>query len=148
MSITPFGQDGPKASYADSDLVILAAGGPLVLTGDDDRPPVRLSVPQAYPHASAAAAAAAMIALYESLRSGQGQHLDISAQQAVAQATQATLLAAPLGDADSRRMSGGAKLGDIPIRLVWPAKGRPCGDYLSVWLGRRPLHPAPDGLDV
>ena len=122
VSITPFGQDGPKASYADSDLVILAAGGPLVLTGDDDRPPVRLSVPQAYPHASAAAAAAAMIALYESLHSGQGQHLDISAQQAVAQATQSTLLAAPLGDADSRRMSGGAKLGDIPIRLVWPAK--------------------------
>ena len=63
-----------------------------------------------------------MIALYESLHSGQGQHLDISAQQAVAQATQSTLLAAPLGDADSRRMSGGAKLGDIPIRLVWPAK--------------------------
>lgn len=122
VSITPFGQDGPKASYADSDLVIMAAAGPLILTGDDDRPPVRLSVPQAYPHASAAAAAAAMIALYESLQSGQGQHLDISAQQAVAQATQSTLLAAPLGDADSQRMSGGAKLGNIPIRLIWPAK--------------------------
>ena len=37
VSITPFGQDGPKAHYADSDL-ILAAGGPLVLTGDADRP--------------------------------------------------------------------------------------------------------------
>ena len=122
VSITPFGQNGPKASYADSDLVILAAGGPLILTGDDDRPPVRVSVPQAYPHASAAAAAAAVIALYESLRSGQGQYIDISAQQAVAQATQSTLLAAPLGDADSQRMSGGAKLGDIPIRLIWPAR--------------------------
>lgn len=122
ISITPFGQDGPKASYADSDLIILAAGGPLILTGDDDRPPVRLSVPQAYPHASAAAAVAAMIALYESLQSGQGQHIDISAQQAVAQATQSTLLATPLGDAESQRMSGGAKLGNIPIRLIWPAK--------------------------
>ena len=122
VSITPFGQDGPKASYADSDLVILAAGGPLILTGDEDRPPVRVSVPQAYPHASAAAAAAAMIALYESLQSGQGQHIDISAQQAVAQATQSSLLATPLGDAESKRMSGGVKLGNIPIRLVWPAK--------------------------
>jgi len=122
VSITPFGQDGPKASYADSDLVILAAAGPLMLTGDDDRPPLRVSVPQAYPHASAAAATASMIALYESLQSGQGQHLDVSAQQAVTQATQSTLLAAPLGDADSQRMSGGAKLGNIPIRLVWPAK--------------------------
>src|SRR5918994_1594180 len=30
LSISAFGQDGPKASYVDSDLVILAAGGPLV----------------------------------------------------------------------------------------------------------------------
>ena len=43
VSITPFGQDGPKASYADSDLIIMAAGGPLILAGDADRPPVRLS---------------------------------------------------------------------------------------------------------
>ena len=31
VSITGFGQHGPKASYADSDLVIMAAGGPLIL---------------------------------------------------------------------------------------------------------------------
>ena len=55
VSISAFGQEGPKATYADADLIIMAAGGPLMLTGDDDRPPVRLSVPQAYLHASAAA---------------------------------------------------------------------------------------------
>jgi crotonobetainyl-CoA:carnitine CoA-transferase CaiB-like acyl-CoA transferase len=48
VSITPFGQDGPKAHYADSDLIIMAAGGPLILYGDEDRPPIRMSVPQAY----------------------------------------------------------------------------------------------------
>src|SRR6202041_3461010 len=53
VSITPFGQDGPKASYADSDLIIMAAGGPLILAGDADRPPGRLPIPQAYLHASA-----------------------------------------------------------------------------------------------
>ena len=47
VSITPFGQDGPKSSYADSDLVILACSGPLVITGDDDRPPV--SAPRVHP---------------------------------------------------------------------------------------------------
>ena len=62
VSITPFGQDGPKANYADSDLVILAAGGPLILTGDEDRAPVRVSIPQAYLHASGQAAVAALIA--------------------------------------------------------------------------------------
>ena len=122
VSITPFGQDGPKASYADSDLVILASSGPLVITGDEDRPPVRLSVPQGYLHASAAAAPAALIALHESHRSNRGQHIDISAQQAAAQATQSTILAAPLNDAETRRMAGGAKMGPLEIRLLWPAK--------------------------
>ena len=37
-TVTPFGQTGPKAAWADADVVILAAGGPLSLTGDDDRP--------------------------------------------------------------------------------------------------------------
>lgn len=122
VSITPFGQDGPKASYADSDLVILACSGPLVITGDEDRPPVRLSVPQGYLHASAAAAPAALIALHESHRSNKGQHIDISAQQAAAQASQSSVLTAPLHDADVRRMAGGAKMGPLAIRLLWPAK--------------------------
>lgn len=122
VSITPFGQDGPKARYADSDLIILAAGGPLVLTGDDDRPPVRVSVPQAYLHASAAAAVAALIAHHERQRSGLGQHVDVSAQQAIAQATQSSILAAPLGEREFQRMSGGAKIGPLNVRLVWPAK--------------------------
>jgi crotonobetainyl-CoA:carnitine CoA-transferase CaiB-like acyl-CoA transferase len=122
LSISAFGQDGPKASYVDSDLVILAAGGPLVLTGDDDRPPVRLSVPQAYLHACAEAAVAALIANHERQRSGRGQHVDVSAQQAVAQATQAMILAAPLGEAEIQRMAGGVKIGPLNIRLVWPAK--------------------------
>ena len=64
VSITPFGQDGPKANYAESDLVVLAAGGPLILTGDEDRAPVRVSVPQAYLHASGQAAVAALIAVW------------------------------------------------------------------------------------
>ena len=122
VSITPFGQHGPKASHADSDLVILASGGPLILTGDDDRPPVRVSVPQGYLHASAGAAVAALIASHERHRSGKGQHIDISAQQAVAQATQSSILAGPLSDAEISRMSGGTKIGPLPIRLVWPAK--------------------------
>lgn len=122
VSITPFGQNGPKASYADSDLIILAAGGPLVLTGDDDRPPVRVSVPQGYLHAGGQAAVAALIAHHERQRSGQGQHVDVSAQQAVAQATQSSILAPPLGEREFVRMAGGVKIGPLKIRLVWPTK--------------------------
>ena len=122
VSISAFGQDGPKASYEDSDLVILAAGGPLILTGDDDRPPVRISVPQAYLHACVEGVMGALLANHERQRSGRGQYIDVSAQQAVTQATQAMILAAPLGEAEIQRMGGGVKIGPMKIRLIWPAK--------------------------
>jgi crotonobetainyl-CoA:carnitine CoA-transferase CaiB-like acyl-CoA transferase len=122
VSITPFGQDGPKAHYADSDLIILAAGGPLMLTGDDDRPPVRVGVPQGYLHASAEAAVAALIAHHERQRSGQGQHVDVSAQQAVALATQSGILAAALNETEYARLAGGVKVGPFHIRLIWPTE--------------------------
>jgi crotonobetainyl-CoA:carnitine CoA-transferase CaiB-like acyl-CoA transferase len=122
VSITPFGQDGPKATYADSDLIILAAGGPLLLGGDEDRPPIRASVPQAYLHACADAAVGALIAHRERQRSGTGQHVDVSAQQSVTLATQANNLAYPLRSDEARRMSGGVKLGSLRVPLVWKAK--------------------------
>lgn len=121
VSISPFGQDGPKASYADSDLVVLAAGGPLILTGDSDRAPVRISVPQAYLHASAEAAVAALVAHHHRQLTGQGQYVDVSAQQAVALATQSNIIAIPLGDTEFQRMAGGVKIGPLSVRLVWPA---------------------------
>jgi crotonobetainyl-CoA:carnitine CoA-transferase CaiB-like acyl-CoA transferase len=121
VSITPFGQDGPKASYADSDLIIMAAGGPLILAGDEDRPPVRLCIPQAYLHACADAAVAALAAHHERTRSGRGQQVDVAAQQSIAMATQSNILAAPLSAMEARRMSGGVKVGPLEIPLVWPA---------------------------
>jgi crotonobetainyl-CoA:carnitine CoA-transferase CaiB-like acyl-CoA transferase len=122
VSITPFGQDGPKASYADGDLVILAAGGPLLLGGDEDRPPLRVSVPQAYLHASADAAVGALIAHHERVRSGLGQHVDVSAQQSVTIATQVNNLAYRIGADEARRMAGGVKIGSLRVPLVWSAK--------------------------
>src|SRR3989442_3450156 len=133
VSITPFGQDGPKAHYADSDLIILAAGGPLVLTGDDDRPPVRVSVPQAYLHARAEAAVAALRSHHERQRSGRGQHVDVSAQQAVAQAMQSGILATPLHAEEFQRLAGGGRGGAFTVRLVWPAQDGYVGIIYLFW---------------
>ncbi len=122
VSISAFGQDGPKAGYAESDLIVVAAGGPLSAYGDVDRPPVRMTVPQAYLHAGAEAAAAALIAHHERQRSGLGQHVDVSAQQAVAQATQSFSLASAVGEQDLVRVTGGIAVGPLKIPLVWEAK--------------------------
>jgi crotonobetainyl-CoA:carnitine CoA-transferase CaiB-like acyl-CoA transferase len=127
VSITAFGQDGPKAHYAASDLILMAAGGPLLATGDPDRAPVRVRVPQAYHHAAAEASTATLIALRERRKSGQGQHVDVSAQQAVALATNSTILATSFGEAEAARAAGGFMIrgygtSDLHLRLIWPAR--------------------------
>ena len=123
VSISPFGQDGPKAGWAASDITLLAAGGQLALTGDADRPPLRVGLPQAFLHGAAEAAGATLIALHERSRSGLGQHVDVSVQQAVMQATQSYALSAPLGAVRGERSAGSIKAGELDLRL-----GFPCAD--------------------
>ncbi|MBM3684214.1 MAG: CoA transferase [Actinobacteria bacterium] len=120
VSITPFGSTGPKAGWSAPDLVALAAGGQLLLSGDADRPPVRCSVPQAWFHASGDAADAALVALFDRQRTGVGRWADISAQQSVMQATQSQVLSHAYGTTMGARIGGGMRLGPIDVRLVWP----------------------------
>jgi crotonobetainyl-CoA:carnitine CoA-transferase CaiB-like acyl-CoA transferase len=128
VSITAFGQSGPKAGYAHSEITMMAAGGYAGLTGDEDRPPLRLSLSQAYHHAAVDAAGAALIALLERHRSGLGQHVDISVQASMLQATQSSVLAEPLGAPNFQRIAGGVKMPPFDIRLVWP-----CADgYVTI----------------
>jgi crotonobetainyl-CoA:carnitine CoA-transferase CaiB-like acyl-CoA transferase len=120
-SISPFGQTGPKANWAATDLTLVGAGMQLTLMGDADRPPVRIPFDQASLHGSAEAAAATLIALYDRNRSGLGQHVDVSIQQAVTQATQSTSLSHHYNAPQGTRMSGGAKLGPFEVILRSPA---------------------------
>ncbi len=84
VSITPFGTTGPLADAPASEVTVEAAGGLVGLQGDGDRPPVPMgAMPQAAFHAGVQAAADILVALYERERSGQGQHLDVSAQACV-----------------------------------------------------------------
>ena len=80
-SITPFGRTGPYKDYKGSDLVVMAMSGLMYITGDPDTAPLRISFPQAFLLASAHAAAASMIAHYYRETAGQGQHVDVSAQE-------------------------------------------------------------------
>jgi crotonobetainyl-CoA:carnitine CoA-transferase CaiB-like acyl-CoA transferase len=97
VSITPFGATGPKRDWAASDLTLWAAGGPLLPHRDSEGPPLRISVPQAWLHGSADAAAGALIALAARHGDGRGQGVDISAQQSVTPATLSWIAAAAVG---------------------------------------------------
>jgi crotonobetainyl-CoA:carnitine CoA-transferase CaiB-like acyl-CoA transferase len=82
-SIAPFGQTGPYAGYKGSDITLSAMGGFMFLNGDTDRPPVRISAPQSYLAGGAHAASATVIAYYHQQVTGEGQHVDVSIQEAV-----------------------------------------------------------------
>ncbi len=123
VSITPFGQDGPYSNYQASDIVGMALGGFMYLTGDDDRAPVRISFPHFYLHGSAAGATAAMLAHTYRVTCGQGQYVDVSCQQAVAK----TLAHAPqiwdIEGAILKRMGVYRQTsGENRVRINWPCK--------------------------
>ena len=87
-SITPFGLTGPHKNLTASDLVGLAMGGYLYVTGWPQTPPTRLWGSQAYHTASNRAYIAILLALYHRLATGSGQHIDVSMQEAVAATTE------------------------------------------------------------
>ena len=82
-SITPFGQTGPYRDYKTCDIVSMAMGGLMYLTGEPDRPPLRINAAQSYLHAGGDAAVGSMIAHYERETSGEGQHVDVSIQESL-----------------------------------------------------------------
>lgn len=122
VAITPFGSTGPKAGWPATDLTIAASAGPMIQSGDKDRPPLRVDLPQTALHAGAEAAVGILMALHERKRSGLGQFIDVSAQAAYAQATQSGIIAAPNNAGQFERSAVGASLGPLEIRLFWPCK--------------------------
>lgn len=122
VAITPFGSSGPKAEWAATDLTVAASAGPMIQSGDRDRPPLRVDLPQTALHAGAEAAVSVLMALHERKRSGLGQFVDVSAQAAFAQATQSGIIASPNNAGQFERSAVGAALGPLEIRLFWPCK--------------------------
>src|SRR5579875_663490 len=82
-SIMPFGDSGPGKHYAAADITVWAAGGNMYLMGEEGRPPLQISAPQAGLHAGAEAAAGSLIAHYPRQSSGQGQHVVVDMQACV-----------------------------------------------------------------
>ena len=122
VSITPFGQHGPKAHWAATDLTVTAASGVLFLTGDEDRAPVYVSIPQAYLNAGAEAAVGTLIALSARERDGLGQHIDVSAQTAMMMTTGFVTMAHGWNDLPFERVGGGMKFGPLRLRFIYPCK--------------------------
>lgn len=119
-SITPFGQTGPYAQFEAPDLVAWSMGGMQYLCGDADRPPVRVSAPQAELHAGAHAATGTLAAFWHRQKSGEGQHVDVSMQTAVIWTVMNATPYPPLHGTNMERDGAFRFRGELPVRHVYP----------------------------
>jgi crotonobetainyl-CoA:carnitine CoA-transferase CaiB-like acyl-CoA transferase len=84
VTITAYGTSGPLAWVSASDIEVAAASGCLWLAGEPGRTPVRTSLPQSPFWSGMYAAMGALMALAARERTARGQHVDVSAQAAMA----------------------------------------------------------------
>lgn len=129
-SITGFGQTGPWKNYKTSDMVAQASGGLTFVCGWPDRPPLRMGGLIAYYQASIEAAVGTLIAYYNQLMTGEGQHLDTSLHESVPICIQSRTLmyqktgviGTRLGDEHSETMNGifPCQDGYVDFRLLIP----------------------------
>lgn len=120
VRLSPFGDTGPYAELVANDLVIAAMGGPVALQGDEDRAPLRLSVPQVWRHAGVEAAAGAMAAFHKRLHSGQGQFVDVSAQCVMTWTMLNAMDAAAIQGFDFERSGGKFNAGATRFSIIHP----------------------------
>jgi crotonobetainyl-CoA:carnitine CoA-transferase CaiB-like acyl-CoA transferase len=97
--MTPFGDDGPWASYRANDLVHLALGGPAMNCGYDplpdgryDLPPIAPAAWQSYIIAGEQLVIGILAAVYSRDRTGRGQYLSCAVHEAVAKSTELDLM--------------------------------------------------------
>jgi crotonobetainyl-CoA:carnitine CoA-transferase CaiB-like acyl-CoA transferase len=83
-SVTGFGQYGPHAGFAAPDIVGVATGGLMYISGEAKLPPVRPPETQGYYYASVFAAYGVLLALYGRADDGAGVAIDVSMQESVA----------------------------------------------------------------
>ncbi len=133
-SITDFGQTGPYRSFKSSDIVASALGGWMYVTGEEEDPPVKLAGSQAYMMASTYAAVSSMIALYHGAISGEGQHVDISVEEAAVSVSHICGVGKWLDDGIIPRRRGTGLFASVPSGAY------PCTDGMVYLMINRPLH--------
>ena len=126
-AISPFGQDGPYADFLATDLTLSALGGQMAVTGDPDRPPVRITVPQTWLHASAESALGAMVAHHRRLATGEAQFVDQSVQTAVFWTLLNAMIRHAIDGKNNERVGTELHLATMQSPLVQPtADGEVC----------------------
>jgi crotonobetainyl-CoA:carnitine CoA-transferase CaiB-like acyl-CoA transferase len=160
VSVTPFGSGGQRARWRGGELVTSAMGGTLRLTGEPDRPPVKEALDACTFHAEMVAAAGAMAAYHARLRSGRGQHVDVSIQEVAFSRTVNSVLVWHFDRRKLHRVGGALNYGRATVRCIWRLAdgwcfhslmtgrfGAPANQALADWIDESDLPNPLRGVD-
>jgi benzylsuccinate CoA-transferase BbsE subunit len=130
-SITPFGQTGPYAMMHGSDLVHLALGGYLYMTGPPDGAPLKPSAPyQSWLHGCMQALVGTLLALRQRRRSGRGAHVDQALRDTGLWMLTHTTQFWDMRQVNLKRQGASRDMGGaLRLPSVWPTR-----DGYVVWL--------------
>ena len=152
-SITGFGQWGPHSGLAYNDLVVFAMCGLMSISGDPDAPPCAPPETQAYYFGSLVAALGIVAALHRRERTGAGDWIDVSMQEALA--TQEHMVRLYANEQEIHTRAGSQHQHVAPARIF------PCRDgyaymyvsrqhwqrFLDIWPGHPEEFDAPEYLN-
>ena len=85
VSLTDFGQTGPDSSFIATDDIVFARSGWLSVSGVIDKPPLLAPGSISYDTLGIVGAYATLLGVLHRDRNGTGQHIDVSAVEALAQ---------------------------------------------------------------
>ena len=126
--IKGFGTSGPYAGYRCMDMIAQAAAGAFSITGEADGPPM-MPGPTTGDSGTGVQAAMAILAAYvQRLRTGEGQEIELSMQEAMAYYVRTR---AYIGSAWGTKATGrSGNAGGLPPVNIYPCKPFGANDYV------------------
>jgi crotonobetainyl-CoA:carnitine CoA-transferase CaiB-like acyl-CoA transferase len=147
--VRPFGTQGPRASWKGGHLVTSAMSGFLQGTGSPNLPPVQVSLPVTELLTGSYACVGSMMAHFHRQRTGEGQYVDVSAQESMlAAALPSSTVYQSHGIVGKRDPSGPYLPGIRHERRLFACKDGYITCYVTYWPDRREVREwmAGDGI--
>lgn len=131
-TIRGFGDSGPYASFKAFDMIAQATGGAMSINGEREGPPMRLGVTLGDTGTGVHAAVGILAAYIQRAKTGKGQRVELSMQEAVVNFTRVGMTGGYITQQPSRRT--GSRLPHLaPSDLYKCAPGGP-NDYVFMML--------------
>lgn len=120
--LRPFSRNGPKSHYAFTDQILVASTGIPIYSGNADRGPLLIPVPQAMMETGAEAAIGILGALAARDEGHGGQHIEVSARVAAMMSAFALPYVATANDKAPARGVGRAPINGVDIPTVFECR--------------------------